>query len=166
MPSSLIDVLQRRRGDVGLLNLPAELSELAALSQVLARHPDPRRVRGLRYRLGSLLACACSRCLAAATTPAGIARYAVDTASEVREEIGLRRPPRATTLGRLLPRLDGDALDDAVGAWLARYASAPANEGASKLVEVSVDGKAVRGAAPANIAMPSEIRRLLAKPHA
>ncbi|MFF7034035.1 ISAs1 family transposase [Streptomyces griseus] len=65
----------------------------------------------------------------------------------MREEIGLRRPPRATTLGRLLPRLDGDAIDDAVGAWLARYASAPANEGASKLMEVTVDGKAVRGAA-------------------
>ncbi|WP_406481911.1 ISAs1 family transposase [Streptomyces sp. NBC_01615] len=83
--------------------------------------------------------------LGGATTPAGIACYAIDASSEVRARIGLRRPPRATTLGRLLSRLDGDTLDDAVGAWLARHASDPADEGASELVGVAVDGKAVRG---------------------
>ena len=36
--------------------------------------------------------------------------------------------PNASTLGRLLARLDGDALDDAVGAWLARYAADPVDE--------------------------------------
>ncbi|MGP4009100.1 ISAs1 family transposase [Streptomyces sp. 4N124] len=72
---------------------------------------------------------------------AGIARYAIDTSPEARARIGLRRPPRATTLGRLLSRLDGDALDDAAGAWLARHASDPADEGAVELVGVAVDGK-------------------------
>ncbi|MEZ3183266.1 ISAs1 family transposase [Streptomyces pimonensis] len=109
------------------------------------RLPDPRRVRGRRYRLGSLLALCLLAVLGGATTLAGIARYAIDTSPEARARIGLRRPPRATTLGRLLSRLDGDALDDAVGAWLARHASDPADEGAVELVGVAVDGKAARG---------------------
>ncbi|MEN8655280.1 ISAs1 family transposase [Streptomyces sp. 21So2-11] len=145
MPSSLIDVLQRHRGDADLLHLPAGLSELATLSQVLDRLPDPRRVRGRRYRLGSLLALSVLAVLGGATTIAGIARYATDTLPEVRARIGLRHPPRATTLGRLFSRLDGDALDDAVGAWLARHAADPAGEEALELVGVAVDGKAVRG---------------------
>ncbi|MER7196373.1 hypothetical protein [Streptomyces sp. CB01635] len=43
MPSSLIDVLKRRRGDAELLHQSAELSELAALCEVLDRLADPRR---------------------------------------------------------------------------------------------------------------------------
>ncbi|EGX55397.1 transposase [Streptomyces zinciresistens K42] len=145
MPSSLIDVLQRHREDADLLHLPAELSELAALSEVLDRLPDPRRVRGRRYRLGSLLTLCLLAVLGGATTLAGIARYAIDTSPEARARIGLRRPPRATTPGRLLSRPDGDALDDALGAWPARHASDPADECTVELVGMAVDGKAVRG---------------------
>ncbi|WP_345038575.1 ISAs1 family transposase [Streptomyces sannanensis] len=145
MPSSLTDVLQRHHGDVDLLRLPAGPSELTALADVLDRLPDPRRVRGRRYRLGSLLALCLLAVLGGATTLAGIACYAVDVTPDVRERIGLRRLPRATTLGRLLARLDGEALDGAVGAWLARHATDPAADGFSELVGVAVDGKTVRG---------------------
>ncbi|MDJ0467155.1 hypothetical protein [Streptomyces sp. H27-C3] len=41
--------------------------------------------------------------------------------------------------------MDGDALDDAVGAWLARYAADPVNEPGDALVGLAVDGKTVRG---------------------
>ncbi|MFE0730875.1 ISAs1 family transposase [Streptomyces antibioticus] len=145
MSSSLIDVLQRHRRDVDLLHLPAGPSELTSLADVLDRLPDPRRVRGRRYRLGSLLALCLLAVLGGATTLAGIARYAVDVAPDVRERIGLRRLPRATTLGRLLARPDGDVLDDAVGAWLARHATDPAGDDFPGLVGVAVDGKVVRG---------------------
>lgn len=145
MPSSLINVLQRHREDADLAHLAPEQSELATLAEVLDRLPDPRRVRGRRYRLGSLLALCLLAVLGGATTLAGIARYAIDTSPEARARIGLRRPPRATTLGRLLSRLNGDALDDAVGTWLARHASDPVDEGAVELVGVAVDGKVVRG---------------------
>jgi hypothetical protein len=73
VPSSLIDVLQRHREDADLPHLPAEQSELAALAEVLNRLPDPRRVWGGRYRLGSLLALCLLAVLGDATTPAGIA---------------------------------------------------------------------------------------------
>ncbi|MER6958222.1 ISAs1 family transposase [Streptomyces sp. NPDC000618] len=48
-------------------------------------------------------------------------------------------------MGRLLARLNGDALDDAVGAWLARYATDPVDEPGDTLVGLAVDGKTVRG---------------------
>ncbi|MFJ5157527.1 ISAs1 family transposase [Streptomyces sp. NPDC088353] len=52
--------------------------------------------------------------------------------------------PRATTLGRLLSRIDGDALDDAIGIWLARHAADPVEDD-QPLVGLAVDGKTVRG---------------------
>ncbi|GGR03031.1 hypothetical protein GCM10010251_18690 [Streptomyces aurantiogriseus] len=42
--------------------------------------------------------------------------------------------PNVSTLGRLPARLDSDALDDAVGAWLARYAADPVDEPGGTLV--------------------------------
>ncbi|WP_409467261.1 transposase family protein [Streptomyces sp. HC307] len=68
------------------------------MREVLDRLPDPRRVRGRRYRLGSLLALCLLAVLGGATTLAGIARFAADTTAEVRTRIGLTRLPRATTL--------------------------------------------------------------------
>ncbi|MFB6674324.1 transposase family protein [Streptomyces sp. NPDC056390] len=136
MPSSLIDVLQRHREDADLLHVSAEL---AALSKVLDQLPDPRRVRGRRYRLGLLLALCLLAVLGGATTLASIARYAIDAPPEARARIGLHRPPRTTTLGRLLSRLGSDALDDAVGAWLARHTSDQADEGAAELECFSYD---------------------------
>nr|WP_107494956.1 hypothetical protein [Streptomyces sp. SM11] len=52
--------------------------------------------------MGALLALCLLAVLGGATTLAGISRFAVDAAPEVRERIGLRGLPRATTLGRLL----------------------------------------------------------------
>ncbi|MGW1802656.1 ISAs1 family transposase [Streptomyces sp. NPDC001984] len=47
-------------------------------------------------------------------------------------------------MGRLLARLDGDTVDDAVGAWLARRATDPVDE-PDRLTGLAVDGKTVRG---------------------
>jgi hypothetical protein len=59
--------------------------------------------------------------LGGATSLAAIARFAADTDSDLREQLGLTSSTStASTLGRLLARLDGNALDDAMGAWLAR----------------------------------------------
>ena len=147
MPSFLVDVLRRHREDADLLRLSAGLSELAALSGVLGRLPDPRRVRGRRYRPGHghCLPCVCSRC--PAVPPRRPASPAVPSIPlpGAGAGIGPRRPPRATTLGRLLSDPDGDALDDAVAPWPARHAGDPAGEVSVELVGVAVDGKAVRG---------------------
>lgn len=71
-------------------------------------------------------------------------RHAADADPQVRAGLGLARAtPNASTLGRLLARIDSDALDDAVGTWLARHAADPVEEEA--LVGLAVDGKTVRG---------------------
>ncbi|MFF0044673.1 transposase family protein [Streptomyces mirabilis] len=108
--------------------------------------PDPRRVRGRRYRLGSLLALCMVAVLGGATSLAAIARFAAATDSDLRGQLGLTSSTsNASTLGRFLARLDGDALDDAVGAWLVRYAADPVDEPGDTLVGLAVGGKTVRG---------------------
>ncbi|WP_327733440.1 ISAs1 family transposase [Streptomyces nojiriensis] len=146
MPSSLINVLARHCEDGNELCPPSiEPHELASLSEVLAAMPDPRRVRGRRYRIGVLLALCLTAVLGGARSLAQIARYAADADPEVRAGLGLARAtPNASTLGRLLARIDGDALDDTVGTWLARHAADPVEEDEA-LVGLAVDGKAVRG---------------------
>jgi hypothetical protein len=144
--SSLIGVLQRHCEDIDSACPDPEPSQLTSLAEVLGRIPDPCRVRGRRYRLGSLLALCLVAVLGGATSLAAIARFTADTDSDLRERLGLApSTPNASTLGRLLSRLDGDALDDAVGTWLARYAADPVDEGGDRLVGLAVDGKTVRG---------------------
>ncbi|MGW1507224.1 transposase family protein [Streptomyces mirabilis] len=97
------------------------------------------RVRGRRYRLGSLLALCMVAVLDGATSLAAIARFAADTDFDLREQLGLTSSrPNASTLGRLLARLDGDALDDAMGAWLARYAADPVDEPGDTLLAAAL----------------------------
>jgi predicted transposase YbfD/YdcC len=143
--SSLITVLARHCEGGNAPCPSVEPHELASLSEVLAAVPDPRRVRGRRYRIGVLLALCLTAVLGGARSLAQIARYAHDADPHVRAGLGLTRAvPDASTLGRLLARIDGDALDDAVGAWLARHAADPVKEDEA-LVGLAVDGKAVRG---------------------
>ncbi len=143
MPSSLIDALARHREDV---DLPCPPSRLCTLAQVLDDVPDPRRVRGRRYRIGSLLALCTIAVLSGAKSVTAIARFAADSSPELRQCLRFTSTtPNTTTLGRLLARLDGDALDDAVGTWLGRYAADPVDEPGDTLRGLAVDGKAVRG---------------------
>ncbi|MER7922266.1 ISAs1 family transposase [Streptomyces sp. NPDC096057] len=145
MPSSLINVLARHCKDGNEPCPSIEPHELASLSEVLAAVPDPRRVRGRRYRIGVLLGLCLTAVLGGARSLAQIARYAADAGPQVRAGLGLARAtPNASTLGRLLARIDGDALGDAVGTWLARHAADPVEEDEA-LVGLAVDGKSVRG---------------------
>ncbi|WP_328919713.1 MULTISPECIES: ISAs1 family transposase [unclassified Streptomyces] len=145
MPSSLISVLARHGEDATVPCLPVNSYELATLAEVFGRLPDPRRIRGRRYRLGSLLGLCLVAVLGGAKSLAQIARFAADATAEVHDQLGLARAtPNASTLGRLLARLDGDTVDDAVGAWLARRATDPVDE-PDRLTGLAVDGKTVRG---------------------
>lgn len=79
-----------------------------------------------------------------------VGEWIADAPPQVLEQLGvqpdpvlLRRPvPTEATVRRLLPRIDGDALDRAVGGWLAD--SHPESSGSGGL---SADGKSLRGAA-------------------
>lgn len=120
MPSSSIAALERHRDHDAVASLdPADPDQAVDLAEVLDGLPGPRRRQGRRYRLGSMLALCALAVLAGARTPAAIARHAAELPPHLHERLGLRAAPRASTLGRLLARLDGDTLDTAVGTWLA-----------------------------------------------
>ncbi|MEY9873274.1 cell wall-associated NlpC family hydrolase [Streptacidiphilus sp. MAP12-33] len=154
MPSSLIGALARHCEDSDLPHRSAGSPELFTLAEVLGDLPDPRRVRGRRYRLGSLLALCLVAVLGGARSLAQISRFAADSGPALREVLGMHMAtPNASMLGRLLSRLDGDAVDDAVGAWLARHPTDPVDESGDTLVGLAVDGKAVRGSRTADRAV-------------
>ncbi|MFD5513748.1 transposase family protein [Streptomyces sp. NPDC127051] len=98
-------------------------------------------VQGRRYRLGALLALCTIAVLGGAATLVGMARFVAGAPPEIRARLGLgARIPRACTLGRVLARIDADALDRAVGTWLAGHL-----EPADGLRALAVDGKSLRG---------------------
>ncbi|MFJ5901561.1 transposase family protein [Streptomyces sp. NPDC093064] len=139
MPSSLITLLTRHRNhDVGTT---LDAGRVVDLDDVLDVLPDPRRRQGRRYRLGALLALCTIAVLAGATSLVAVARHAAYLPEEIRDRLGLRAAPRATTLGRVLARLDGDTVDAAIGAWLAPHCTSPSDD----LCAVAVDGKTLRG---------------------
>ncbi|MET7781343.1 transposase family protein [Streptomyces sp. NPDC005388] len=90
MSSSLINVLARHCEDATASCPSVEPRDLATLAEVLAAVPYPRRVRGRRYRIGTLLALCLVAVLGGARSLAQIARYATNASEEVRAELGLR----------------------------------------------------------------------------
>src|SRR3954463_2096950 len=139
---------------------PAAEDLLVALAAVT----DPRKSRGVRHRLVTVLAAAVCAVLAGARSYVAIAEWAHDLPISVRLRRGMgRATPSESTLRRVLQRVDADELDTAVSGWLARRvatpsanqpsanqpssapaSSAPASSGPVRAI--AVDGKTVRGA--------------------
>ncbi|MDX2732954.1 transposase family protein [Streptomyces sp. PA03-2a] len=88
--------------------------------------PDTRRAEGRRHPLAFILALAACAVLAGAKSLAAITEWAADVSPAVltvlggpgREPSG-PTPPAEATVRRVLQRVDGDALDTAIGTWLA-----------------------------------------------
>lgn len=127
--------------------------EVPGLLERLAGVPDPRDPRGVRHRLVVVLALTACAVRAEATSLPAVGEWIADAPGYVLEQVGAhldpllptRVLPAETTVRRLLARIDGDALDRAVGRWLADRR--PKTTG---LRGLAVDGKSLRGAAKAN----------------
>src|SRR3954466_15683255 len=92
MSSSLIDVIrQHAPTPTGPSASPAPLDDPHDLLTALARVPDPRDPRGMRYRLASLLAVAVCAVLAGAGTFAAITDWAADLDPAARGRPGVTR---------------------------------------------------------------------------
>jgi hypothetical protein len=95
---------------------------------------DPRQRRGRRHTLGAVLGVAVCAVLAGARSLTAIGELAADALGPVLAALGVRRdpwtgafrPPAEATVRRVLARVDPDALDRAIGAWLARQQPPPA----------------------------------------
>ncbi|MGN9846566.1 ISAs1 family transposase [Nonomuraea sp. H19] len=154
MPSSPIDVLARHLEHVTVADPSTDLLDLPTLAEVLDTVPDPRSRQGRRYRLGPLLALSLLAVLGGATSLVKITRFIAGYDPDLRARAGLPGTVRlaASTLGRLLARLDGDAFDTATCGYLALLAACapPATtdsrpSGRTELVGLAVDGKTLRG---------------------
>jgi predicted transposase YbfD/YdcC len=122
----------------------------AGLLQALAQVPDPRDPRGRIHRLPSLLAVAVSAVAAGHRSVSAIGEWAADLPVPVLERLQVTRDrftsaylvPDASTIGRVLARVDADALDTAIGQWMiSRTAVTPAPGRRA----IAVDGKTLRG---------------------
>lgn len=118
----------------------------------LAQVPDPRDPRGVRHRLAVVLPLTACAVLAGATSLLAVGEWIADAPEYVLEQVGAdldpplprRVLPAETTVRWLLARIDGDALDLAVGSWLADR-----RPKVTGLRGLAVDGKSLRGAARA-----------------
>ncbi|MET7391605.1 transposase family protein [Streptomyces sp. NPDC005529] len=121
-----------------------ERPDLRTLVGVVGQVPDPHRVRGRRYRIGPLLAPCLVIVLSGPQSVAAIARFSADSDFDLPTRLGLTRvTPNTTTLRRLLTRLEGDALNDAARAWIARDATDPVDGRGDTLAGLAIDRKAV-----------------------
>jgi hypothetical protein len=103
--------------------------EIPGLLERLAEVPAPRDPRGVRHALVVVLALTACAVLAGATSLLAVGEWITDTPPSVLECLGVRPDPLSpkqclpaeadATVRRLLGRIDGDALDRAVGRWLA-----------------------------------------------
>jgi hypothetical protein len=135
VPASVSSPIAVLSAHGGLDGLEPDADLLVALAGV----PDPRKARGCRHRLVTVLAVAVCAVLAAARSSVAIAEWAHDLPVSARLRLGLgRRPPRESTIRRILRRVDLDALDATLSSWLA--APLP-NPPPGRVRVVAVDGE-------------------------
>lgn len=147
MSSSLTEiVLPHRPADVRLPTAVTE-GDHHSLLVVLAAVPDPRDPRGRRYPLVSMLAVAVCAVLAEACTFAAITDWVRDQDRSVWGRLGFTdRVPAATTVWRLLIRIDAEVLSQVLARWLRARAAPVVVTGRRWRLVIAVDGKVVRGA--------------------
>jgi len=121
----------------------------------LSAVPDPRSRRGRWYPLVSvLLICACA-VVSGARTIDEITEWGQRAPTDLLSRLGIRhhlpgrrRAPSHPTIERILARVDGDALDAAIGAYLAERDLARTGAAAPRPPKaIAVDGKALKGSA-------------------
>ncbi|MGZ2358556.1 transposase family protein [Streptomyces sp. 372A] len=139
--------------------IPAVLTKLGPLSPddtselrfFLETVPDPRSRRGRWNSLVSILLVCAAAAVSGARTIDELAEWGARADAGLLATLGVRRhllhcrhAPSRSAIGRVLERLDTDALDAAVGAWLAQRHTA---EAPGRRRVIAVDGKALRGSA-------------------
>ncbi|MFD0514671.1 ISAs1 family transposase [Streptomyces aureus] len=130
---------------------PLNPDDVADLRFFLEAVPDPRSRRGRWYSLASILLVCAAAAVSGARTIDELAEWGARADAGLLAALDVRRhllhwrhAPSRSAIGRVLERLDADALDAAVGAWLAHRHTAAA-PGRRRVI--AVDGKALRGSA-------------------
>lgn len=153
---------------------------MARLVAVLHEVADPRKVRGVRFRVGTVLAVMVFSVLAGARNFREIGDRAADLPDQllglagcpIHPLTGRYVVPSEPTMRRMAHDVDTDAADRKVGAWLHAQATAAAiggSEGIQRreedLVAVAMDGKVIRNTIAPGGAAGSEIKLFSALLH-
>jgi predicted transposase YbfD/YdcC len=144
--------------------VPAPVLDVCGgLLELFAAVPDGRAGQGRDHPVAAVLALAAAAVVAGMKGYAAITGWVADVSAVVLADLYLRAgaipagPPSKTTIWRVLTDADPEVFDAAVGAWLMNLAGFTtagrdaAEEGCSPaLMQVRLDGKAVRGAKDAD----------------
>jgi predicted transposase YbfD/YdcC len=146
-PSSSPSILLEAVTEAGLPPGPLDAAESITLLRALAAVPDPRKARGRRHSLQSVLPLAVGAVLAGARSYAAIAQWA----HCAEQAVAVCGPtPHATTFGRVLAVLDPVALQRALTNWVLGRREGRrrqhARAGGQARTALAVDGKTLRGA--------------------
>lgn len=122
---------------------PAGLSR-RPLSEVFAELPDPRKARGVRHGLATVLTITQCAVLAGAKTLLAVHEWAAEADREALSQHGIDPHavlPSESTIRRTLALVDAAAFDRAIAAWMAIKVG---DLGGRRVV--AIDGKTMRGA--------------------
>lgn len=129
------------RGGVEMLNvdriaLAGEDGLLALLTGVV----DPRKRRGVRHPLLTVLAISVCGILCGARSFAAIAQWAMELTPEQVQRFGSKRkrPPSEPTIRRVLQSVEAKAVDDRLGQWTFKHGLVAGQA-------LAIDGKTQRG---------------------
>jgi predicted transposase YbfD/YdcC len=147
MSSSLTEiVLPQRPPDMPCPTMVTDGGRLS-LFVALAAVDDPRDPRGRRYPLVSILAAAVCAVIAGACTFAAVTDWVRFQDRTVWARLGFTgRVPAATTVWRLLIRIDAAVLSEVLARWLRGRTAPVLAAGRWWRLVIAVDGKVLRGA--------------------
>jgi DDE family transposase len=147
MASSLITALTVTTPCTSTPPAPVTAGEQNGLLAALAKVPDPRDPRGIRYPLSAVLTVAVCAVIAGASSFAAVTDWLHDLDEHARTRLGFGDGvPAGTTVWRLLIRLDPTVLATALAGWLHTRASRPGPPPRRYRRVIAVDGKTLRGA--------------------
>jgi len=117
-----------------------EPARAGSLLTYLSQVPDPRGRKGRRHSLSAMLTAVVCGLLCGARGYEGLVEWLHDQTVDIWHWMGFTRwAPKKDAFRDLLMRLDPEALDRALGAWVAVITGRP--DAAEALVGVSLDGK-------------------------
>lgn len=143
MPARRSSRMPADRADTGSGGGESPRKPIAAgLLQAFGKVLDPRKRRGRRFGVASILLVALAATLAGARTFVAIGEWASDAPPEVLARLGIdRAAPSEKAIRMLLQLLDADAFDAALGAWM--WLRTSVIDGRRV---ISFDGKTLKGA--------------------
>ena len=132
------------------------LEGAGGLIEMLRTLVDPRKRRGVRHPLVTVVAISVCAALSGARSFKAVAEWAKDLNRDTLRRLGSQRwrPPSEPTVRRVLQKLDADRLDEEIGRWLLQQPGVKAQA-------LSVDGKTLRGARDAGGTAPHLLSAIL-----